>query len=88
MKTLTQMLNKRDLKINIPYCCKLQFKPLQGLWGDVLREALTSTQLHLSLVFQVTFNFVIEAKKNVGRECLKERGRDRSGSRKTLLLQR
>lgn len=56
MKTLTQMLNKRDLKINIPYCYQLQCNPFPGLLGNVLGEALTSVQLLLSSAVQACFH--------------------------------
>lgn len=55
MKTLTQMLNKRDLKINIPYCYQLQCNPFPGLLGNVLGEALT-VQLLLSSAVQARFH--------------------------------
>lgn len=63
MKTLTQMLNKRDLKINIPYCYQLQCNPFPGLLGNVLGEALTSAQLLLSSAVQACFHIFNRGKK-------------------------
>jgi len=78
------MLNKRDLKINIPYCYQLQCNPFPGLLGNLLGEALTSVQLLLSLAVQACFLIFHQGKKKWQGVRTGERERERERERDYL----